>query len=66
MNVAVRYFTRSGNTEKLAQAVAEAVCAEAKSIASPLEEKADILFRSIRWTAVPKKLCVWQKRPVSL
>ncbi len=44
MNVAVRYFTRSGNTEKLAQAVAEAVCAEAKSIASPLEEKADILF----------------------
>lgn len=30
MKVAVRYFTRSGNTKKLALAIAEAVGAEAK------------------------------------
>ena len=44
MKIAVRYFTRSGNTEKLAKAVAEAVGAEAVSIATPLAEKADVLF----------------------
>lgn len=44
MNVAVRYYTRSGNTKKLAEAVAEAVRVEAKDITAPLTEKADILF----------------------
>lgn len=44
MNIQVRYFTRSGNTKKLADAVAAAVGAEAKSIEAPLSEKADILF----------------------
>ena len=44
MKVAVRYYTRSGNTKKLAEAVAEAVAVEAKDVSVPLEEKADILF----------------------
>lgn len=44
MNIAVRYFTRSGNTEKLAQAVAKAAGAEALNLSAPLESKADILF----------------------
>lgn len=44
MSIAVRYYTRSGNTEKLAAAVAEAVSAEAKDVSVPLTEKADILF----------------------
>lgn len=44
MNIAVRYYTRSGNTEKLATAVAEAVSAEAKDVTVPLTERADILF----------------------
>ena len=44
MNVAVRYFTRTGNTEKLAKAVAEAVGVKALSVGTPLEERADILF----------------------
>ena len=44
MKIAVRYYTRSGNTKKLADAVAKAVSAEAKDIASPLTEKTDILF----------------------
>ncbi|MBQ2755187.1 MAG: flavodoxin [Oscillospiraceae bacterium] len=44
MNIAVRYYTRSGNTKKLADAVASAIAVEAKEVASPLTEKADILF----------------------
>ena len=44
MNIQVRYFTRSGNTEKLAKAIGEAVGVQPESIATPLSEKADILF----------------------
>ncbi len=44
MKIAVRYFTMSGNTKRLAEAVAEAVQAEALDISVPLTEKADILF----------------------
>ena len=44
MTVAVRYYTRSGNTKKLADAVAKTASAEAKDITAPLTEKADILF----------------------
>lgn len=44
MNIAVRYYTRSGNTKKLADAVAYAVSAEALDVSVPLDEKADILF----------------------
>ncbi len=44
MKIAVRYFTMSGNTKRLAEAVAEAVQAEAADISVPLTEKADILF----------------------
>lgn len=44
MNIAVRYYTRSGNTKKLAEAIAGAVSAEAKDVTAPLTERADILF----------------------
>jgi len=44
MKIAVRYYTRSGNTKKLAEAVAEAVAVEAKDVSVPLSEKADVLF----------------------
>ncbi len=44
MNIAVRYYTRSGNTKKVADAVAAAVGAQAKTVAEPLEEKVDALF----------------------
>lgn len=44
MNIQVRYFTRSGNTEKLALSIAQAVDAQALPITTPLGEKADILF----------------------
>lgn len=44
MKIAIRYYTRSGNTKKLADAIAEAVGVEAKEVSEPLEEPVDILF----------------------
>lgn len=44
MAVQVRYYTRSGNTKKLADAVAEAVKVQGEEVSVPLTEKADILF----------------------
>ncbi|MBR6046067.1 MAG: flavodoxin [Ruminococcus sp.] len=44
MKVAVRYFTKTGNTRKLAEAIAGAVGAEAKPISEPIVEQVDILF----------------------
>ncbi len=44
MKVAVRYYTRSGNTGKLAQAIAGAAGVKAEEVSVPLKEKTDILF----------------------
>ena len=44
MKIAVRYYTKTGNTKKLAEAVAAAVGVEALPLSAPLTEKADILF----------------------
>lgn len=44
MNVSIRYYTRSGNTKKLADAMSEALNIEAADVSVPLKEKADILF----------------------
>lgn len=44
MKIAVRYFTRSGNTKKLALAIADAIQCEAKDVSVKLEEDVDILF----------------------
>jgi flavodoxin len=44
MKTAVRYYSRGGNTEKLAKAIAEAVGVEALTTEVPLSEDVDILF----------------------
>lgn len=44
MKIAVRYYTKTGNTRKLAEAVAEAVGAQALPLSAPIEEPVDILF----------------------
>ena len=44
MKIAVRYYTKTGNTKRLAQAVAEAVGAEALPISTPITDPVDILF----------------------
>lgn len=44
MKIAVRYYTRSGNTEALARVIEDAVGTKAEPVTVPLSEKADILF----------------------
>ena len=44
MKIAVRYYTKTGNTKRLAEAVAKAVGAEALPISTPVSEPVDILF----------------------
>ena len=44
MKTAVRYYTKNGNTKRLAEAVAKAVGVEALPISVPVTEQVDILF----------------------
>ena len=44
MNYAVRYYTKTGNTKRLAETVAKELGVEALPISTPIEEKADVLF----------------------
>ncbi len=44
MKIAVRYYTRSGNTKKLAYEIAKAVSCDAREVAISLEDKVDVLF----------------------
>ena len=44
MKIAVRYYTKTGNTKRLAEVVAKAVGVEALPITAPVAESVDILF----------------------
>ncbi len=44
MKVSVRYYTKTGNTRKLADAIAAAVGEKAFDVSVPLSEDTDILF----------------------
>ena len=44
MKFAVRYYTKTGNTKRLAEAVANELGVEALPISEGLNEQADILF----------------------
>ncbi|MCH3972320.1 MAG: flavodoxin [Oscillospiraceae bacterium] len=44
MNLAIRYYTKTGNTKKLAEAAAETLGVPALPVSVPLKEPADILF----------------------
>ena len=44
MKVAVRYFSRGGNTKKIAEAIARGAGVEAATVEKPLKEDIDILF----------------------
>ena len=44
MKTAVRYYTKTGNTKRLAEAVARAAGVEALPISTPVDEPVDILF----------------------
>ena len=44
MKVAVRYYTKTGNTKRMAEAIAEALGVEALPLSAPVEERVDLLF----------------------
>lgn len=44
MKIAVRYYTKTGNTKRLAEAIARAVGTEALPISEPVSEVCDVLF----------------------
>ncbi|MBQ6220240.1 MAG: flavodoxin [Methanosphaera sp.] len=44
MKYAIRYYSKSGNTEKLAQVASQVLDIPALDITNPLEEDVDILF----------------------
>ena len=44
MKIAVRYYTKTGNTKRLAEAVAKAVGVEALPISAGITEPVDVLF----------------------
>ena len=44
MKAAVRYFSKGGNTKKLADAIASVAACEAKTVDVPVEEEVDVLF----------------------
>lgn len=44
MKVAVRYYTKTGNTKRLAEAIAKALGVEALPISTPVAEQVDVLF----------------------
>lgn len=44
MKIAIRYYTKTGNTKKLADAIAEAIGVEAKTVNEKLADDVDVLF----------------------
>ena len=44
MKIAIRYYTRSGNTKKLADAISKAIGVQAETTSVPMTEDVDILF----------------------
>ena len=44
MKIAVRYYTKTGNTKKLAEAIGKALGVEALPISTPITEPVDLLF----------------------
>lgn len=54
MNYTIRYYSKSGNTKKLADALANALNIESLTIDTPVTEKNDILFlgASVYWAGI--------------
>ena len=44
MRIEVRYYSKNGGTKKLAESIAKAVNAEAKTVDTPLDKYADVVF----------------------
>ena len=58
MKIAIRYYTQTGNTKKLAETIAEELGVAAKPVSEPLEEKTELVFLcdSIYWAGIDKSV----------
>lgn len=58
MKVEVRYYSQTGNTKKLANAIALAAGVQAKTIDTPVREGTDILFlgAAVYWAGIDSKV----------
>ncbi len=58
MKYAIRYYSKTGNTKKLALAISEQLGVEAKEVSEPLEENTEIVFlcSSVYWAGVNKSV----------
>ena len=58
MKTAVRYYSRTGNTKVIAEAIAPVAGCQAESIEVPLEGVTDILFLggAVYWGKIPRTL----------
>ena len=58
MKIAIRYYTQTGNTKKLAEAIAAELGLEAGDVSVPLEEKTDVVFlcNSVYWAGIDKQV----------
>ena len=58
MKTAVRYFSKSGNTKKLAHAIASVAGTEAFDVTQPLPEKVEVLFlgASVYWGGISREV----------
>lgn len=56
--MAVRYFTKTGNTKKLAEQMADITGCKAETIDKPISNHVDILFlgASVYWGGIDKKV----------
>ncbi|MBQ6212212.1 MAG: flavodoxin [Ruminococcus sp.] len=71
MKIEIRYFTKTGNTKKLAEAIAQELNIEAQELSAPLSEKTDILFlcNSVYWAGADssvKKFIAENKSKIGL
>lgn len=65
MKYAVRYYSRSGNTKKLADAAADVLGVQAESVSEPLTDDVDVLFlgASIYWAGIDKQVKKFLEAP---
>lgn len=58
MKVEVRYYSKTGNTKKLADAVALAAGVQAKTIDTPVQKRTDVLFlgAAVYWAGIDDKV----------
>jgi len=65
MKAAVRYYSKTGNSKKLAEAIAAALGVTAETVDRPLEEDAEVLFlcNSVYWAGVDGRVKAFLKAP---